>query len=437
MLQGTFGDPFSRHDQGYTGSTTEAGQGIMSHPLMFEKHMPIFFGTVRRNLQFTIINSVYDSLWSTTTLTDTNGVGTNFHEIPHNFMAFFLPGVIQRLVQQGSAYAVRNAKWRINNIQFINGTEDVTSTTPGGIPQAGNVAPTFDTLYNQGATPPGRLWAGSYDIFGRNRVQTALNAINVSGLCDAAEVDSQSLPLVQFNGNSTQCPVDTPAPNWIRYTKNHKLDADIGCTPKVIHGWRRLIGACNAAGVNDGGVYAPDQAGVYRPNWNAAPATFVTNDIVGLDASSRTFNYREGNSSAMLQQQHVNSNFFIRVRQPPRWGSGATAGSDNTSPQTILGIKCVVMIETEIDVAINMDTLNPFATDPDYYNDGQWLTRTYNSYAPTFENNTSFRPNPGLVPTLSVDKDDLMRKLVSTKPSVTTDAPTYVMQPTTLSDVNE
>lgn len=441
MLQGTFGDPFSRHDQGYTGSTTEAGQGIMSHPLMFEKHMPVFFGTVRRNLQFSIINSVYDNLWTATGTTGVVGIGTNFHEIPHNFLAFFVPGSIQRLMEEGSAYAIRNAKWRINNIQFVNGTENVTSPTPGAIAQAGNVAPTFDTLYNQGATPPGRLWAGQYDVFGRQRVLTALNGLNVDGTCNAAEVDTQALPLVQFNSVDTTTPLDTPAPNWIRYTKNHKLDSDIGCTPKFVPGWRRLV-VTNAATVSAAStIYAPDvteAASSYRPYNRPEVTRFARSDIIGHDPSMRSYTYRQGNTNAMLESQYVNSNYFIRVRQPPRWGGGATAGSDNTDPNTILGIKCIMMIETEIDIAINMDTLNPFHNDADYYNDGQWLQRVYSGdYVPTREPNASLIENPGLPPTANQAARLLIKKLKPADEITLTDAPTFnEMTGTTLEDVN-
>lgn len=394
-----------------SGGATEAGQGISHSSIIPHKHLPALHFSCKRNMRFSFINSVEDTSWSVsgTNPNYTLQFGSDFFEIPHNHMCFYLPPNVQGFVGAANAYKIRNPSWRISNLQFIAAQENVVpgTTPPQTFEMQGNANFTIDTLYNPSVQPPGRLRIYNYDGYGRQRAGIGNTAATVNGFCANAESGTQALPLVQWQAPANAASDTFSTPQMYRWCRNHKLDSKIGCSPKFISGWRRTIPAQNQAWNSipvaspwpdaDAPVENSAAPKAYKalPAWSSI-ASSLSNDIIGSDCKDRHYTYYDNSKDKLVQ--HVNPDFFMRIRDPPRWGTGATAGSNNNDPASQLAIKCVVDIETDIDIELTLDCLNNDVA-ANVHNDNRWMSRNFSVYAPMFYS-TTVVTNPGGAPTV-------------------------------------
>lgn len=393
-----------------SGGATEAGQGLSHSSIIPHKHLPLLHFSVKRNLRFSFINSVEDNTWSVTGSNPnyTFQFGSDFFEMPHNHLGFYLPSRVQNVVAQSSAYKIRNPNWTISNLQFIAAQENVVPGTnpPQTFEMQGNANFTIDTLYNPSVQPPGRLRIYNYDGYGRQRAGIGNSAATVNAYCDSAESSTQALPLVQWQFPAPTSTATFATPQMYRWCRNHKLDSKIGCSPKFINGWRRNISAQNPPWATtpqldpwldqDAPVENVLAPGTYKslPAYQTPGAT-IANDIIGSDSKDRHYTYYDNSKDRLIQ--NINPDFFLRIRDPPRWGTGAMAGSNNNDPASQLAIKCVIDVETDIDIELTLDTLNAQDNAGNLHNDNRWISRNFATYAPMFYS-TTIVTNPGGAP---------------------------------------
>lgn len=402
-----------------SGGATEAGQGLSHDMVIDHKHLPILSFHVSRNLRFSFINSVEDNAWSTTGAgtSYTASYGSDFFEIPHNHTGFYLPVIVQKMMSTFTGYKISNPSWSIKNLQFLAAQENITpgSTPPQTFEMQGNANFTIDTLYNPAVEPPGRLRLWQYDGYGRQRASAINSPVYISQTCGRAENTTEPLPLIQWQAPSTTATFSGRVPAMYRWCRNHKLDAKIGCSPKFIGGWRRRCPALNTFW--EGGVvgswpinpasliYDAPQTVNSRllPAWNGTTETTseagIRGDIIGGDSKDRKYSYFSDNQSTMINT--INPNYYMRIRDPARWGTGATAGSSNADPASQLAVKCVIDIETHIDITGTLDCMNP-NDDIDYYNqDPRLLDRNFMLYHPPFYSTTVIANPGGAAPTVN------------------------------------
>lgn len=394
-----------------SGGATEAGQGLSHMSVIPQKHFPIFSFDVKRNLRFSFINSVEGYVINPAG--DIAQWGTDFFEIPHNHMGFYLPPHIAQLVGFTTAYKINSANWHIANLQFIAAQENIppAQNPPTTFEMQGNANFTIDTLQNPSVQPNNRMRIWAYDGYGRQRADADNGAGRINTTCNLAEYQTMALPLIQFNTKaptSTTVPV-TPA--MYRWCRNHKLDSKIGATCNVIKGWRRnspgtdQLPAANWPGTQGIPWTQETTEGLNVLNFANLPVNYantnnvniVGSDIIGSDCKVRRYTYRTGHGNEIYAH---NPDFFIRIRDPPRWGNGANAGSNNTSPANQLAVKCVIDIETSINITCTMDQTSgeQIAATGLGWNDIRWMDKTWDNYNIPDLSGATIVVNPGGLP---------------------------------------
>lgn len=374
-----------RDPDGGAGNTTSAGQGLIIAPVIRQKHYGWFYWPCKRNMRFSMVNSVQTTTWVPTTVATNVALATDFFHIPHNYMSFWINQRHAAAIQNASAYEVIEAEWRINNLQLINGQEQSGQSQLAQLSQSGNMAPTFDTLYNQAVTPQSLSNIWNYDIYGGNRAVINNTTAKIRTETELAESEVRALPLVQFNALTAATPSGTLPPSWFRWCLNHNMGSTISCKPIFCPGVRRICPAINGTPAVATAEYS--LPGEDRP-FNAPDipdANAAINSFLGNDFALRKYSFRQGNSGAMMEKQYVNAPFFIRARDPPRMGLGATGGSDNSTSTTnanATAMKFNLDIETDIVLKIHYDTAAIGATNP-HWNDGRWISPGNRQYDAT------------------------------------------------------
>lgn len=355
------------------GGASEAGQGLSHKSVSMPKRMPNLQSTVVRVLRFSFVNSTED-----TGFTAGEGVwsqASDFFEIPQNHLGFYLPGAFMQMMRYMPYYKISNAGWRITNLQFIAAQETIppSTTPPISFEVQGNVNFTVDTLKYPPVQSSGRKRFWTYDGYGRQRSEFNNSSIMAAQRAARAENETMALPVIQWDEWGPTGVEPKPFPTY-RYTKNHKLDSSIGNECQVIGGWRRNVAAGHtpvsnyaySEAIYNGAADVMTEARSSMPLHTRARGagageianiTAMYNDLIGSDAKTRQFTYHNEYDGTLIKK--INPDFFIRIRDPPRWGVGATAGSQNDEPASILAIKCVIDIETHIDFDIKTEVIQP------------------------------------------------------------------------------
>lgn len=383
-------------------STTEAGQGLADTQVIPRALLPEPSFKVTRNLRLSFVNAVQSRLWANTA--SASSYASDFFEIPHNHIGFWIPNRAAGMMSTASAYKFSNPKWSIRKVTMCNST--LQKATPvDTFLVSGNTAPSFDTLYDTSVEPSRRTRIWMYDAAGNKRTSLpdANSAARITDMANRAEYSIAGLPLIQFDEPVANM---TIPPAWHRYVRNHTLDSTISCTPKYFGGWRRncydTSRQFNAAAPLD--MMVPFAAGDTRPfvttgtvSTSQNANTFIQSDWLGEDSKWPHFYYRSGQTNQRYQEQNVNSNYFIRVRDFPKVGSGDAGGSDFTTfdQQNHVYMSLVLDITTEIDVELDYkdQTAGSFQWDS-AYNQPLWWTRSVPAYNVGNENSAIIVPFP-------------------------------------------
>lgn len=302
-------------------------------------------------MRFSFVNAVQSTAWVAQPDTGLYSYASDFFEIPHNHMGFYLPGNYNNLLASTSGYKINHCKWEIDNIQFINLTETVTGA-PAPLNTAGNFAPTIDIFMNSAVEPNYRQRIWDYDIVGNQRATVDNSSTKIDTICGVAESETMGLPIIQFNASNNAA--NNYRIDWFRYTRNHTLDSRIGCLPQFFKGWRRICQPSDKFEIIGTGVFAPTQLNIAATQ----PALIMpSNTGLSSDAKLPNMRWRSNYDGALHIDRHgINPNYFIRCRDPPRPGAGSSSGSSNSSgPQLMM--KFVIDITTEMAVEFSMDAL--------------------------------------------------------------------------------
>lgn len=371
--------------------TESAGMGLITSSVQ----KPISMGTitfeVERSYMWSLVNSASSCAFVAMTAPTTGvAIASDFHEIPLNNLSFFLGRRWTSFITSiGSAWRIHSPKVWIDNMNYIAGQEATTAASK--IDYSGNYAPTVDVLINELITPSARTRYRDYDAYGRQRATSANNPVTIRSMCDAAEQRPVGLPIVNFEAQATSLAVGTPAPPWYRHVTNHKMDSSIEFSPPVFSGWRRNVQASDQPTTIPFSTYAyntadsgGNSANLFEkvPYWDAASNQFdISIGYLAADNVNRACSFRKNISGELVDGPKCQPT-FIRIRDPPKWGDGATAGSSSTSAVQQVALKANLNMRATCVVEIDMNLAYANDIASNYYNNMNYFQPTSPSYIP-------------------------------------------------------
>lgn len=408
----------SQQDQksGGESGTESAGMGLVVSSIQHPLSMGVVSLKIEMAYMWSIVNSASACLYQAAAApANTFVLASDFFELPFNNLCFWIPPRHASWITSiGAAWKVHSPSCWIDNMNYIAGQEATTAASK--IDYSGNYAPTIDILSNEPITPQARTRYSAYDAYGRQRAVPANGAAVMQTMCTNAQIRPVGLPVINFETNVDGIGTFTAAPPWFRHVTNHKMDSSLSFSPPCFDGWRRTAPAFDAPTVIGAEIdnYNTSAAGALPTNlnekipyWNGSNNGYtIANGYLASDNVNRSMSFRS-NSTGELINGPVCQPTYIRIRDPPKWGDGATAGSSSTSPIQQIALKANLNMRTSCIIEVDMNLAYQVDATVNYNNNRTFAYPTSAQYIPTYIN-TGAPVNPDCgIASQSDFKDDI------------------------------
>lgn len=412
------------------GGTESAGMGLVVSSVQRPISMGSFSIKIERSFMFTIVNSASSCVWFPAGGTQSTTVSiwpTDLFEFPFNHTCMWVPPRYKTLIEEvGSAWRLHSPEFWIDNMNYIAGQESTTADTK--IDYSGNYAPTVDILINEAITPSARSRYQNYDAYGRQRSTTMNSYTQIGSYFEDAELRPKGLPIINFEAFQAQVQASTPVPPLYRHVVNHKMDSSISFKPPCMTKWRRNIPATdqptpiNAEVYNYNGMTADVSSANLtgkRPYWQTDANSF--NALAGYlaqDGVNRGMGFRSCYDGKVISGP-TNQSTYIRIRDPPKWGDGATAGSSSTSSVQQVALKANLNCRSSIILEVDMNAAHTrYASQgSNYYNNYTYVYPTTSTYTQNYLNTQAVvNPDCAAVQMSTFDADVLKNNNMLNQP---------------------
>ncbi len=224
--------------------------GLVTSTIRYPLSMPTGIFNTERRMRFTFYST---ASWAWMQIAGSQAMWyskSNFFEIPHNHMSFYVPYVVANDIFSSSASKVRvkNCSWKIEKMTARTFNEVNPAATNIYYQTIGTIQPSYEILQNANIQPTyrRRMWGASMSA-----EKTADNtSLKVQTQCESAESMPVSLPSViwQEPGSKNMKLLGTFT-DFSRHTTILEHDhKGYEHSPRFVKGWRRLVASTNPKG---------------------------------------------------------------------------------------------------------------------------------------------------------------------------------------------